>query len=1093
MAFNRELSQFASFVEVGISSVGITTSVGIGTTAPTSRLHVVGDGLFTGIITASGFSGGPLSGSNGNFSNLQVTGISTFVNGPVLVGSAASTGTASQRLQVTGGGYVSSNFGIGITNPSTLLHANASTNILKFPQTDGGDIGLQLETTTSIGHAPAIFFKNPSGNYRLALHSSDASVRFFNGQDRLVVLSSGNVGIATTSPSEKLDVIGNIKLTGAIYGPSELIIDPQVVGNNTGSVRINGDLYVDGTQTYINSTTIELADFNVGIATTVGTNALLDGAGIGIGSTAIRKTITWNNSAGALTSSEDWNLSSGKQYEINGTSVLNSTTLGSGVVNSSLTSVGTLGQLNVSGVSTVGLLTATNIWNAGITTSSRLILNGANNTADGGGQIYLNGATGNRIDFNTNGVAVPAFTTRSAGTKIVLYPNVSSSEVDYAFGIENNTLWGSIPQATNSFQHRWYAGTTKLADLKGSGELVIGTTSLTGTASQRLQVTGGAYVSENLGVGATNPLAKSHIAIAGAGVTTALILDQTAGNAVSADFKVNYGGYATSRIVFDFLGSEFAPASHGMNYVSGRTNFSNHWFRNASNATQMVMNNAGNLLIGTETDSGTSSQKLQVTGGAYVSGSLGIGVTNPAANANGVLQVNGTIGLTPNSQIRQTTNANAGTLQVWATQLLAGSNNSDTYSYSDGSQLASVGNGDNALLLDVGRFSAGGKFRIRNTSSSNISLSLFNSSTGNYSIYSTSNGNTGIGTNNPLAQLHVLGGGIISQNLLVGTATSTGTASQSLQVTGGGYVSGSLGIGVTNPLGRLSVFTTSINTSTGYNGQNFGIIVGTDNGDNLYDEGNGIVFTQQYASDGVDSGQVRVGAVVGYKGQATGNFGGGLKFKVQPTGATPMVDAMVLTKDGNLGIGATIPATKVEIAGTSPILRVSGNAGSSATLDLSSTAAIKWTIVGNPTGSSGALSFQVNDSEVARISNTGNVGITTTNPTSELSIGSEFGIDTTTTTVATTTATSVISISTTLFRSARIQVQISQGSSYQASDILLIHNGSTSNIIEYGTLATDSTLATFSTDISSNTARLLVSMGSATSATVRAVAQRMSV
>jgi hypothetical protein len=123
----------------------------------------------------------------------------------------------------------------------------------------------------------------------------------------------------------------------------------------------------------------------------------------------------------------------------------------------------------------------------------------------------------------------------------------------------------------------------------------------------------------------------------------------------------------------------------------------------------------------------------------------------------------------------------------------------------------------------------------------------------------------------------------------------------------------------------------------------------------------------------------------------------------------------------------------------------------------------------------------------------GNTGIGTTNPTSELSIGSEFGIDTTTTTVATTTATSVISISTTLFRSARIQVQISQGSSYQASDILLIHNGSTSNIIEYGTLATDSTLATFSTDISSNTARLLVSMGSATSATVRAVAQRMSV
>ena len=142
--------------------------------------------------------------------------------------------------------------------------------------------------------------------------------------------------------------------TNTISGPSEIIIDPSAVGDNTGAVRIKGDLYVDGTQTFINSTTIELADFNVGIATTVGTNALLDGAGIGIGSTNIRKTLTWNNSSTALKSSEDFDLLVGKTYKINGTTVLSNDTLGGGVLNSSLTSVGTLGQLNVSGVSTLG-------------------------------------------------------------------------------------------------------------------------------------------------------------------------------------------------------------------------------------------------------------------------------------------------------------------------------------------------------------------------------------------------------------------------------------------------------------------------------------------------------------------------------------------------------------------------------------------------------------------------------------------------------------------------------------------------------------------------------------------------------------------
>ena len=112
----------------------------------------------------------------------------------------------------------------------------------------------------------------------------------------------------------------------------------------------------------------------------------------------------------------------------------------------------------------------------------------ANNTANGGGQIYLNGANGNRIDFNTNGVAAPAFTTRSNGTKIVLYPQLDGTNVDYAFGIEGSTLWSSVP--TTSQQFKWYGGTTNIATLTGGGSLsVIGTISATtGTFSANLSV-----------------------------------------------------------------------------------------------------------------------------------------------------------------------------------------------------------------------------------------------------------------------------------------------------------------------------------------------------------------------------------------------------------------------------------------------------------------------------------------------------------------------------------------------------------------------------------------------------------------------------
>jgi len=129
----------------------------------------------------------------------------------------------------------------------------------------------------------------------------------------------------------------------------------------------------------------------------------------------------------------------------------------------------------------------------------------ANSTTTGGGQIYLNSATGNRIDFNTNGVAAPTFTTRSIGTKLVLYPLLNASNVDYALGIDNNTLWYSIPETT-THQFKWYAGTTNIATLFGNGN---------------------AYVSGSVGIGTNNPTSQISIAHT-LGNSTVLLLN--AGN-----------------------------------------------------------------------------------------------------------------------------------------------------------------------------------------------------------------------------------------------------------------------------------------------------------------------------------------------------------------------------------------------------------------------------------------------------------------------------------------------------------------------------------------------------------------------------------
>ena len=187
-------------------------SVGIGTTIPTSSLHVVGNTLVSGVVTATTFVGaftgtatsttnipnltGAITSVNtttslGSFTSAQlataltdetgsgsavfatsptlvtpvlgaasatsivVSSGSTFTNGPILVGTSASTGTASQLLQVTGGAYISGNLGVGVTAPSFAADIAGdarvtSTNKMRFGGTAGTtNFYIQYNSTTN--------------------------------------------------------------------------------------------------------------------------------------------------------------------------------------------------------------------------------------------------------------------------------------------------------------------------------------------------------------------------------------------------------------------------------------------------------------------------------------------------------------------------------------------------------------------------------------------------------------------------------------------------------------------------------------------------------------------------------------------------------------------------------------------------------------------------------------------------------------------------------------------------------------------------------------------------------------------------------
>ena len=99
-------------------------------------------------------------------------------------------------------------------------------------------------------------------------------------------------------------------------------------------------------------------------------------------------------------------------------------------------------------------------------------------------------------------------------------------------------------------------------------------------------------------------------------------------------------------------------------------------------------------------------------------------------------------------------------------------------------------------------------------------------------------------------------------------------------------------------------------------------------------------------------------------------------------------------------------------------------------------------------------------------------------------IGGGGGAEETDVAVSSTSATAVYSIAHATYRSAYLIIQITQGSAYQVGRYMVIHDGTTATIVEEAAVATGSMLGTFTADINGSNLRVLVNMGSASSATV---------
>ena len=189
--------------------------IGIGISAPQQKLHIaVPDSgaaniVFTNSTTGSASSDGlviGLTGAEDGQINMQESANLKF--------STADT----ERMRIDSSGRV----GIGTTSPDAPLTIhNSSDPEIRFGYNSSQDHRISWDGSKVFIHADP---ENANGSSAIALA--------VDGTARLYITDAGNVGIGTTSPSQKLEIDGSLSLKGA----NRQII---IMGSGTCDHRIN--------------------------------------------------------------------------------------------------------------------------------------------------------------------------------------------------------------------------------------------------------------------------------------------------------------------------------------------------------------------------------------------------------------------------------------------------------------------------------------------------------------------------------------------------------------------------------------------------------------------------------------------------------------------------------------------------------------------------------------------------------------------------------------------------------------------------------------------------------------------------------------
>ena len=231
-------------------------NVGIGTTAPAQKLHVAGNVM---ISNNTFFMGEDADGDDIGLLGLHSNNNcyvgpkdNAYAGGFMLYGAASGT---SGHVWYSGNAEAmridsSQRVGIGTASPGTKLHisSGATDEVLRLEGTGSPYLSVYDSGTRQ-------FFLQSAGNTLNFYAENDNTIAFFTSGTRAVDIdSSQRVGIGTTSPAEKLDVAGNIRIGGG----GGLFAEHSDASKGGTVIHPNGGTYRTSTSTHTGAIKITL-------------------------------------------------------------------------------------------------------------------------------------------------------------------------------------------------------------------------------------------------------------------------------------------------------------------------------------------------------------------------------------------------------------------------------------------------------------------------------------------------------------------------------------------------------------------------------------------------------------------------------------------------------------------------------------------------------------------------------------------------------------------------------------------------------------------------------------------------------------------